>query len=115
MNYLLSKPDYLLASSQWKIQKNHSSFEHIVYNIVRSKELKTGFCPVKNDKKIKNGMRPFWVFEQSLWALKYLSNNVLKAKDESSRKQLINNKSSYLSLLTVEQQNKVFDYLQKLG
>jgi|GEM_PF-3949269 len=40
--FLISKEDYLTIKATWKKQPRES-WEHIVYNILRSKDLKNGF------------------------------------------------------------------------
>jgi len=43
--YYISKEQFETAKATWKSnQKTHSAWEHIIYNILRSKKPSTGFC-----------------------------------------------------------------------
>lgn len=66
--YLISKEDYLTLKATWKKQ-NRSAWEHVVYNILRSKDPKNGFC-----LKTKNiqGDDPWYAYKKAKrWAMFY--------------------------------------------
>ena len=43
--YYISKEQFETAKATWKSnQKTHSAWEHIIYNILRSKDMRNGFC-----------------------------------------------------------------------
>ena len=43
MEYFLTKEQYKATVAHWKLTKHHESWEHIIYNILRSKSTKVGF------------------------------------------------------------------------
>lgn len=42
--YYLTKEQFTSLSAAWKARRHHTGSEHIIYNILRSKSAKLGFC-----------------------------------------------------------------------
>jgi len=62
--YFISKEQFETAKATWKSnQKTHSAWHHIIYNILRSKDIRNGFC-----EKTKNiqGNDSWFGFNDSL-------------------------------------------------
>jgi len=52
MEYIFTKEQYLQAKAVWKSLKKKTAFDHLIYNIIRSKDPKTGFTPITNQTKL---------------------------------------------------------------
>lgn len=53
MEYNFTKEQYLEAKAIWKSLETKTAFDHLVYNIIRGKDPKTGFTPVSNPNKLQ--------------------------------------------------------------
>ena len=59
---MITKEQYHQMTTSWSNKKAHSAAEHILYNALRSKDLKIGFTPIAphNYSKINSNNRDAW-------------------------------------------------------
>jgi len=66
MEYIISKEEYLSATTAWTKIANRTATDHIFYNALRGHDLKRGFSPIKeNSPKLANGAQPWQAFDQA--------------------------------------------------
>lgn len=61
-NFSISKEQYFQLTAHWANQKQHSSSQHLMYNILRSKDPRTGFSA--RQKNIQ-GNDPWFEFKRA--------------------------------------------------
>ena len=62
-SYYINKEQFNAVKSSWKNQKHHESWEHILYNVLRSKPADNGFT--LRTKNIQ-GNHPWYAFNHAL-------------------------------------------------
>jgi hypothetical protein len=62
MEYFISKEQYQQLCAKWKESNNHSAADMLIYNILRSKDPKNGFCERKSNIQ---GNDPWYAFNQA--------------------------------------------------
>lgn len=67
--YYITKEQFTALTAAWKAKASHSAAEHIIYNILRSKDAKLGFC--EKTKSIQ-GNDPWYGFKTALSEAKSL-------------------------------------------
>lgn len=67
--YYITKEEFCAVKEAWKAKQNREAWEHIIYNILRSKEADNGFCP-----KTKNiqGNDPWHNYNNALMRASYM-------------------------------------------
>ena len=67
----ISKEQFIQSQQAWKSVKEHSSLEHIIYNVIRGKDADRGFVPIQGTSKIISNSCDKWNgFNQPLRRLK---------------------------------------------
>lgn len=67
--FYISKEQYAALIAAWKSRKAHSSMEHIIYNLLRSKPAKLGFVERKNNIQ---GNNSWYAYNEALKSAKIL-------------------------------------------
>jgi hypothetical protein len=62
MEYNITKEQYQSIIATWKAHKEHNATQHILYNLLRSKDLKLGFCERKANIQ---GNDPWFAFNKA--------------------------------------------------
>lgn len=62
-NYFITKEQYQAAKEAWKSRYNHSAWEIVIYNALRSKPIRNGF--VERGRNIQ-GDNPWYAFKLAL-------------------------------------------------
>jgi hypothetical protein len=66
-NFLVSREEYLVAKATWKNKANPVASEMIIYNVIRGKDKKNGFC---EKKKHIQGNDPWFAYNEALFRAK---------------------------------------------
>ena len=61
--YYISKEQFIALTAAWKAHYGHSAAEHIIYNILRSKDAKLGFVDRKRNIQ---GDSPWYAYKLAL-------------------------------------------------
>jgi hypothetical protein len=84
MEYNITKEQYQAIIATWKAHKEHNATQHILYNLLRSKDLKLGFCERKANIQ---GNDPWFAFSTAKTeALSILANRNPWEKNKGDEK-----------------------------
>lgn len=65
--YYITKEEFITLKAKWASKSAHESWHHIIYNVLRSKDIKTGFA-----EKTKNiqGNNSWFAYDRAKWDAK---------------------------------------------
>lgn len=51
---MLNKEQYITVVQKWKEEKEHTTEEHVIYNVLRAIDPSTGFAPIIRSNKLRS-------------------------------------------------------------
>lgn len=119
--YYISKEQFIALTAAWKASAAHSAAEHIIYNILRSKDAKLGF--VERKRNIQ-GDSPWYAFKCALSHAQRMcstANPWEKYKDTPHNssyvrglKQIIERKERFKAVFGIDLPEDIMDRLKEV-
>lgn len=83
---MITKEQFVEFRSKWKSIKEHTAMEHVLYNILRGKDLNHGFSPIKKENKVVSNSCDRWNgVNSALSELKYTVYRLTKDVPQNPR------------------------------
>jgi hypothetical protein len=66
MNFIITKEEYLGTLTAWTKIPSRTAVDHIFYNALRGHDLKRGFSPIQDQRRLDNGHTEWRSFDDAL-------------------------------------------------
>lgn len=66
MNFIITKEEYLVTLTAWTKIPSRTAVDHIFYNAFRGHDLKRGFSPIQDQRRLANGHTEWHSFEEAV-------------------------------------------------
>lgn len=72
---MLTKEQFITVKTTWKLEKEHTVHEHIIYNILRGKSADEGFVPLTDWGRLHASQNnPWFNYDNAILELRYRLN-----------------------------------------